>query len=301
MTGSLYRILPEERRIEPVAWPPVDIDASYPILRRWANAPLELHVIDAAGVGLSESRERIKAPLVLLTGRQSAAPEIEADSYRVGRRVFTGISLLGCRIRGADRLYQFPTAPTGLLRTTLDLTEAQAIVEWHRTPQEVERDKRFDEPMLRDYCKRLAEAAEAACGNKGPGGVLRVYSTDLDGEVSGTFNVLPGDWKKLRRWALDAFDRHENALHEWCLRDVGAYGSSAETRPVQSLATIAEAETPGALVLHAPDGNLYLTPGASPWLPDITPRRLPFPGLPFFRQIGDARGDRLVKIEEPKL
>lgn len=293
-----YRIEPQSQRIEAAGMPPRDFDTlRYALHRSWST-PIRVSVVGRDVPALDHHHNVVPSELVLVHGPQGAFPGPEA--FRIGGEAFTGTSLLACRLDGDKRWFDCPSRATGLIECKLSLDEVRKLVQFKPSFEEAEVGlKRYSEPMLRGYCQRLVAMAEEVRNDDAPPFKLRVYAVDVNGVECGAVNIDVFDWKSLRRWASEAFDRHQNSMHEWALREGCAYGSAELTRPLFSLADVREVPTPGALVVHGADRDYHISAAISPWPrgSGLEPVRVPFPGVTWFRPYAEE-ADKLVTVEE---
>ncbi len=305
MKAAAYLIDPVERRIRALPMAPGSRELLTQCIDGIGYVASRLHVhslgfdvpvVDDAG---RRGREEfidgelrtvpLCAPLILATGWQPARPGNESEHYTLRGLPFTGRAVLAARVPGVGPIEEYLGAPTQMLRLAASPAEVAGWIDWEPKSNTETPALPYDLAMLEAGCKLIAEIV-------GDRGVARMELRDLKGNSCGGMNFQGGDWRGIRRYCLDAFDRNTTPVCDWTLRrwPVGGVGDQSESPIASQLVAWSERKAGAAYALHVPGrAPLYgrLTSesakGKAEWLP--------FPGVPYWQPSGESPMVTLTK------
>lgn len=262
-----------------------------------ASARLHLHslgldvpVVDDAGrqsrtqmVDGKPETVAMTAPLTLVTGWQPARPGSEAGHYTVRGLPFTGRAVLAAQVPGAGSIEHRLGAPTQLLRLAATAAEVASWIKWEpMAPAAGATALPYDVAMLETAAKLVAELA-------GDRGVVRFELRDLKANPCGAMNFQGSDWRGIRRYALDAFDRNTTPVFDWSLRKwpLGGVGDHSESPIAAPLVSWGERKAGAVCALSMP-GRAPLYGRAASESIRGKAEWLPFPGVPCWQPSGES-------------
>jgi hypothetical protein len=171
------------------------------------------------------------------------------------------------------------------LRVTAAAAEVSSWINWEPTARAPETPALpYDLAMLEAACKLAAEVA-------GDRGIVRLELRDLKGNPCGGMNFQGGDWRGMRRYALDAFDRNTTPVFDWTLRKwpLGGVGDHSESPIAAPLVSWSERKAGAACALGVPGkAPLYGRISHDHAKTKTAPEWLPFPGVPQWQPNGES-------------